>query len=133
MIVMGELGRQSRELLPDACLMGFWEYPSRAPVIWWNSSKDLTPSKYNHVSNQAFYLRRYARRVASLWEKQYGRRPVINARTAVSLNNRPQQPLVDPAADLASVSVTYFGHNGWIRDLETKRIPREAVEHGTVF
>jgi hypothetical protein len=132
-VLMGDLGRQMRELLPQAYLQGNANYPTRPPAIWWNSAKDLTPSKFNHVSNQAFYLRRYARRVAGLWEKQYGRRPIINAYTEVSFNNRPRQQLVDPAADLASVGVTYFDHNPWIRDLETKRVPREAVENGTVF
>jgi hypothetical protein len=132
-ILRGELGPQSRELLPEACLVAFADYPNRAPVIWWNSSKDLTVSKYNHVSNQAFYLRRYARRVASLWEKKYGRRPVVNAYTSVSLNNRPPQALVDPRADLASVPVTYFGHNAWIKDLEVSRVPREQVKNGSVF
>jgi vitamin K-dependent gamma-carboxylase len=131
--MIGDLGRQGRELMPQAYLMASVNYPSSPPAIWWNSAKDLTPSKFNHVSNQAFYLRRYAQRVASLWEKQYGRRPVINAYTQVSFNNRPNQQLVDPKADLASVGVTYFGHNPWIRDLETKRIPREAVENGNLY
>jgi hypothetical protein len=132
-ILMGELGDESRILLPDACLIASADYPNRAPYIWWNSSKDLTVSKYNHVSNQAFYLRRYARRVAALWEQKYGRRPVVNAYTSVSLNNRPPQPLVDPRTDLASVPVTYFGHNSWINDLEVARVPREQVKNGTVY
>jgi hypothetical protein len=71
--------------------------------------------------------------VASLWEKKYGRRPVVNAYTSVSLNNRPPQALVDPRADLASVPVTYFGHNAWIKDLEVSRVPREQVKNGSVF
>jgi len=80
-----------------------------------------------HTSLQAFYLRRYARRVASLWEEEYARRPAVHALTKVSLNGRPHQLLVDPNVDLASVPVTWFGHNSWIKDLETPRIPREAL------
>lgn len=96
----------------------------------WTSPKDLTVSKGLHISIQAFYLRRYAQRVVALWEKEYGRRPVVTAYTAVSLNGRPPQMLVYPEADLASVPVSWFRHNRWIRDLEMPRIPREALEKG---
>src|SRR6185436_9647941 len=99
--------------------------PAQAPYIVWNSLRDLSISKATHVSNQAFFLRRYARRVAQIWEQEYGRRPVITAWTAVSLNGRPPQPLVDPDADLASVPDHWLRHNAWIRDLEMRRIPRE--------
>jgi hypothetical protein len=126
-IYTGEVGPEARLLLPQVCLFDSVEQPERMPYLYWNSLKDLTFSKALHVSLQAFYLRRYACRVASLWQKEYGRRPAVTALTAVSLNGRPHQALVDPQADLASVSVTHFGHNPWIRPLETPRIPREAL------
>ena len=126
-ICTGGIGAEAKYTLPQACLFDSQDHPERPPYIWWNSLKDLTSSKFTHISNQAFYLRRYARRVAWLWEKEYGRRPMVTAWTAVSLNGRPHQPLVDPEADLASVPATWFGHNPWIRDLETPRIPREAL------
>ncbi len=132
-IYMGELGEQARELLPESLFLVYAEATGRPPVIWWNSLKDINTSKFNHVSNQAFYLRRYARRVAALWEQKHGRRPVITAATSVSFNGRPAQPLVDPAADLASVPVKYFQHNPWIRDLQTPRIPPEGVINGKIF
>jgi hypothetical protein len=126
-IYMGELGPEARHALPQACIFDSQDRPQQAAYIWWNSLKDLTVSKFMHMSYQAFYLRRYARRVATLWEKEYGRRPSVQASTAVSLNGRPHQPLVDPTVDLASVPVTRFGHNYWIKNLETRRIPREAL------
>jgi hypothetical protein len=113
--------------LPQACLVMPREHPARAPHIWWNSRRDLSPSKFIHISNQPFYLRRYARRIARLWEKEYGRRPSVYAAAMVSFNGRPHQPLVAPDIDLASVPVTWFGHNAWIRDLELARIPRERL------
>lgn len=127
-VYTGDIGPEAGSLLPQAYIMDFLEAPQEPPTIYWNSLKDLSPSKSIHISNQAFYLRRYARRVAGLWEKQYGQRPVINAMTAVSLNGRPYQELVDPNADLASVKVKWFGHNAWIRDLQTPRIPRAALQ-----
>ena len=127
MIYTSNLRADAREMLPQACLFDSQDNPEHPPYIWWNCLKDLTVSKFNHVSNQAFYLRRYARRVAGLWEKDYGHRPAVYASTAVSLNRRPFQELVDPNADLASVPVVWFRHNPWIRDLETPRIPREAL------
>jgi hypothetical protein len=131
-IYTAPLAAAGKDLLPLACIFDVQERLDRTPYIWWNCSKDLSASKLNHISNQAFYLRRYARRVASLWEREYGHRPSVYALTEVSLNCRPYQLLVDPNADLANVPVTLFGHNPWIKDLETPRIPREAVATGEV-
>ena len=80
-----------------------------------------------HVSMQPFFLRRYARHVASLWEKEYGRRPMVNVDTQVSLNGRPFQRLVDPHADLASVPAKWLEHNWWIRDLEMPDIQNDGL------
>jgi hypothetical protein len=129
-IYMGDIGGEAKYVLPEACVSDSQDRPERPPYVWWNSFKDLSPSKLMHVSNQAFYLRRYARRVASLWENEYKRRPAVKARTAVSLNGRPYQLLVDPEADLAAVPLTRFGHNPWVKDLELPRIPRDALTHG---
>jgi len=126
-VYLGNVGAEAREMLPSACVFDSEDYPERFAYIWWNTLKDVTNSKLNHISNQPFYLVRYARRVAGLWEKEYQRRPVVNAITAVSLNRRPYQLIVDPEADLASVPITWLGHNVWIRDLETQRIPREVL------
>jgi hypothetical protein len=126
-IHIGNVGPAIRNVLPQACVFDSQDQPEQPAYIWWNSLKDLSVSKFLHTSYQAFYLRRYARRVADLWLKEYGRRPAVHATTAVSLNGRPHQHLVDPAADLATVPVTLLGHNQWIRQLETPRIPRDAL------
>jgi len=86
-----------------------------------------------HVSTQPFYLRRYARRVAEIWQRDYGRRPIVHAVTSMSFNGRPPQPLVDPAADLATVPVAWLRHNPWIKDLETPRIPGSAIDANAGF
>ena len=97
------------------------------PRIHWNYYKDGTASKAMHISTNPFLLRRYARRVASLWEKQYGRYPKVTALTGLALNTRPMQQTVDPNADLASVPIARFGHNPWINDLDQKRIPKMSA------
>ena len=124
---MGQVGSGARELLPQAYLL---EGTDRVLRIRWNSAADLSASKMMHTSIQPFYLRRYARRVANLWQKQHGRRPSVHAETEMSLNARPHQELVDPQADLASVPAHWWRHNGWIRDLQTARIPRQALVPG---
>ncbi|HXT41736.1 MAG TPA: HTTM domain-containing protein [Candidatus Angelobacter sp.] len=126
-ILTSNLGTDVKELMSQACIVDSEGNPDLPAYISWNSLKDLTVSKFNHISNQAFYLRRYARRVAGLWENEYGRRPSVHASTAVSLNGRPFQELVDPNADLASVPASWFRHNTWVRDLQMPRIPREAL------
>jgi hypothetical protein len=128
-IYLGQIGSAARTMLPEAYVV---QTRGGSPHIKWNSGKDLDDAKYLHTSIQPFYLRRYARRVASIWEKEYGRRPRVQAITGVSLNGRPFQYLVDPNADLASVSVNWFGHNAWIRDLEMPRIPRAALHRNVL-
>ena len=68
-VYTGDMGAEAGELLPQAYLMDFLDAPAQPPVIYWNSLRDLSASKSIHISNQAFYLRRYARRVAQLWEQ----------------------------------------------------------------
>jgi hypothetical protein len=129
-VYVGGVGLEAKDLLPLAYIRDIQGHPEHPPLIRWNSLKDLTLSKYMHTSGQAFYLRRYARRVASLWEQEYGRRPKVHAlSTEMSLNGRTHQLLVDPSADLASVPASWFRHNSWIKDLEMPRIPRDAL-HG---
>ncbi|MDB6036667.1 MAG: Vitamin K-dependent gamma-carboxylase, partial [Verrucomicrobiales bacterium] len=126
-IYTADVGNEINSLYPQACVFDALERPEMPPQIRWNSLKDCSPSKFDHISNQPFYLRRYARRIASLWEHKYGRRPIVTAETSVSINHRPYQPIVNPDADLAAVSQKWFRHNDWIRDLETPRIPRDAL------
>lgn len=116
------LGMSEGDLLPRWYVTGG---PDASGVdrleVRWNLFRDVSPSKGMHVSTQPFLLRRYARRVADAWERQTGRRPEVHAETRLSLNRRPFQPVVDPSADLASVSVRWFGHNDWILDLPAGR------------
>ncbi len=124
----GNLGAEARDLLPLRLITDDAERPDQPPTILWNCLRDLPQSKFLHVSIQPFYLRRYARRIAALWEQEYGRRPKVTALTRMSVNRRPFQPIVDPEADLASVPERWFRHNDWVMDLATPRVPREALQ-----
>jgi vitamin K-dependent gamma-carboxylase len=125
-VYMCDLGLAARELLPQVCLFDSGDHPEQPAYLVWNYLKELPNSKCMHMGAQPFLLRQYARHIATVWRRDYGRRPEVHAQTAVSLNGRPFQELVDPTADLASVSETWFGHNSWVRDLQTARIPREG-------
>jgi len=133
LIYTTDLGPEVKELLPQVCIFDSQEPPGTPPYIWWNSPKDLTDSKLMHISTQSFFLRRYARRVAEIWQRDYGRRPIVHAVTSMSFNGRPPQPMVDPAADLATVPVLWLRHNPWIKDLETARIPASAIAVNPAF
>ena len=118
--------RPEHEPLPMPAMASLWDSaskPDRPTEIRWDGLTDAGNSKYMHVSLNPFLLRRYARRVADAWSASTGRTPAVHARTFVGLNRRPPQAMVDPAADLAGVGVTWFGHSPWIRDIETRRIP----------
>jgi hypothetical protein len=114
-----------KEYLPSAAII---DQAGQQPTINWNYLKELTLSEGMNVSMQPFLLRRYARHVANLWENEYGHRPIVHALTAVSLNGRPLQPVVEPHADLATVPVAHFRHNAWIEDLQIRRIPVGAPQ-----
>ena len=113
-----------RNDLPQACIFDSQEHSERLPVIYWNYLRELTYAQGMHMSLQPFLLREYAHHVADLWEQSYKRRPAVFAQTAVSLNFRPAEPVVNPQADLASVPLAHLRHNDWIRQLECTRIPR---------
>jgi len=113
-----------KDCLPQASIFESQDHPERLAYICWNYLRELTLGEGMHLSMQPFLLREYARHIADLWEPEYGRRPTVHAETAVSLNFRPTQPVVDPQADLASVSLSRLRHNTWIKNLECPRIPR---------
>jgi hypothetical protein len=121
------LSPEPRKLLPSFCLIDSEDSPDERPKISCDILAELSVPQAMHLSTNPFLLRRYARRVADQWEKEYHRRPSIFAKTGVSLNRRPLQPLVDPSADLAAVPVSHFRHNPWIEDLKLARIPRQNL------
>ena len=114
-----------RDLLPQASLLELQDQPEQLPFISWDYLRELTYAQGMHLSLQPFLLREYARHVAGLWQNEYGRRPAVHAATAVSLNFRPTQSVVDPQADLASVPLAHLHHNPWIVQLQYPRIPRQ--------
>jgi hypothetical protein len=123
-IYTGAEAFELKDKLPQASIFDSQDHPQRLAYVSWNYLGELTPGEGMHLSLQPFLLREYARHIADLWEQDYGRRPTVRAETAVSLNFRPSQPVVDPDADLASVSLSRLHHNRWINNLECPRIPR---------
>lgn len=94
----------------------------------WNYVRDAGRSKGMHLSSNPFLLQRYAVRVADLWEREHGRRPKVLAQTAVSLNGRALQAVVDPAVDLATAPRKWLGRHAWVNDLEAPRLTRAERE-----
>jgi vitamin K-dependent gamma-carboxylase len=95
------------------------DYQDGEPRLTWNYHRDLTPRQIDRMTARPFMAHQYARRIAQLWEQQYGRRPRVYAATSlVALNNRSPQKVIDPAVDLATAPIELFGHNDWILPLE---------------
>ena len=88
-VYWGPLGADIKHLLPLAYIADTHGNEGTMPSIGWNSLRDMTMSKYMHASAQAFYLRRYSRRVATIWQEATGRRPAVFATTAVSYKRPP--------------------------------------------
>ena len=93
-----------------------------SPIIVWGYYWTLGASKGMQVSTQPFLLRRYARQVASDCKRLNRLRLGVYANSQVSLNFRPQQPMVDDSVNLAEVSVKSVRHNHWIKHLLQPRI-----------
>jgi hypothetical protein len=127
LIVTTEAQLESEIGLQPAFLEASQDRGGESLQIRWNPRVDLTPDLLMHVSLQPFLLRRYARHVAEWWEHSSGRRPAVFASTGVSLNGRPVQQVVDPDADLARVSLLWWGHHPWIRNLETAHVPAGGI------
>jgi uncharacterized membrane protein YphA (DoxX/SURF4 family) len=122
-----DINLETKDFLPQALIFDLQDHPEQPAAISWNYLQELSKSEAMHVSMQPFFLRRYARHVADVWQKEYGHRPQVHAATEVSLNGRPMQRLVDPKADLARVPVKWFGHNPWIRDLEAPQLQSDGL------
>lgn len=129
LIYLEDVSLADRSLLPAAYVRDDAEHLDRSPYVDWDYMRDMTVSQAMHASTQPFLLRRYARRVARLWEQENGRQPAVRALTEVSLNLRPPQQVVDPTVDLATVPVKLLGHNPWILDLQLERIPPAALQN----
>jgi vitamin K-dependent gamma-carboxylase len=86
------------------------------PEIRWNLIRDAGISKTMHIGIQPFLMRRYARRVADAWRKDYGHDPAVHVAANISINGHAPRELVDPKADLLTAPLTLFGHNAWIRN-----------------
>ena len=126
-IYTADITVETTDFLPRALVFDLQDHPEQPAAISWNYLQELSKSEAMHVSMQPFFLRRYSRHVADLWQKEYGHRPLVHAATEVSLNGRPVQRLVDPKADLARVPVNWFGHNPWIRDLEAPQLQMDGL------
>ncbi len=126
-IYAADINVETKDFLPQALVFDSQDHPEQPAYISWNYLRELTKSEGMHVGMQPFFLRRYALHVAEVWQKEHGRRPAVHAATEVSLNGRPLQRLVDPKADLARVTVNWFGHNPWIRDLEAPQLQNDGL------
>lgn len=118
LVIHSELGMDEGDILPRFYAAKSFDFPERGVEVRWNVPRDVGISKGMHLSMQPFLLRRYSHRVADAWQEAHGKRPAVHARTSVSLNAHPGQPIVDPEADLASVKASWFTHNPWILDFK---------------
>jgi hypothetical protein len=111
---------------------GDWRQLPRAFVTFDNKDLKIVCNYFhelNHIQVERFsvrpdMIRQYARRIASDWEAETGRRPQVFALGSVMLNYRRPQPLVDPKTDLASVKYNRWSHNSWILPHATRAVER---------
>jgi hypothetical protein len=69
-------------------------------------------------------MRHFAYYLEKLWAERYGTRDIeVRAFTAVSLNGRRAQALIDPTRDLTKIGYT-FGNSDWILPLNEPLPPK---------
>jgi hypothetical protein len=116
------LRTRSWRSLPTAILC---EDPSGVHVIW-NHHRELTDHQIRRMSKTPGMIHCYAQHIADQWSEHTGRRPQVYCQALVSLNQRPTQPIVDPAVDLATARLRIFGHSEWVLPLVENRSGRGA-------
>jgi hypothetical protein len=78
----------------------------------------LTPMQAHFVAKRPELMRQFAHYLEKVWAKRYGTRDIeVRAFTAVSLNGRRAQALIDPTRDLTKIGYT-FGNSDWILPLK---------------
>ncbi|HEX9683987.1 MAG TPA: HTTM domain-containing protein [Acidimicrobiales bacterium] len=78
---------------------------TKGPDTWQVHPRDHLGAKQTHrLAGHPERLVHFARHLSDLYDGAE-----VRAMTSVSLNGRPPQPLVDPAVDLASVSLPWWG------------------------
>jgi hypothetical protein len=118
---------ESHLVWTDFARLRFYEWkqlPEWFPVaegkelpIMWNYFRELNLRQTEQLAVRPVMIRQYARRVASLWEDEFGRRPRVHGYTSVMMNYRRPVPLINPAVDLAAIDYSFFRHNEWILPL----------------
>ena len=81
----------------------------RTVLVWW---------QVNRMDGRPHMIRQLARHLAAKYERKQGSRMEVRVRALVSLNNRPEQLLIDPDVDLARAEVPSFGRAPWILPFE---------------
>ncbi|CAN5884499.1 hypothetical protein BH23ACT12_BH23ACT12_01590 [soil metagenome] len=66
------------------------------------------------MSNKPEMVVQFARYLEEVFRKDGYEDIQVRARTAISLNNRPPRPIIDPEVDLTEVEVPLFGSADWI-------------------
>lgn len=76
----------------------------------------LTPRQTDKMMVRPDLIRQFAGHLASLWQEQ-GRDVMVRAEICKSLNGRPCQIFIDPAADLTRVDRSLFAADPWVLPL----------------
>jgi hypothetical protein len=79
---------------------------------------DLSRRQFDQMKTRPDMVAQYAHYLADRLSAPGRPRPIVWADMQVSLNGRPYQPLIDPTANLAEVSLTSWQPADWIMPLE---------------
>lgn len=101
------------------------------PRLTWNCFPDLHTRQVQAMTMNPFMIHQYANRIADTWQRKTGRRPEVRALAAATMNKHKPQLIVDPKVDLASTSLSMFGHSPWIyhlHDTEALQKPTSVAQ-----
>lgn len=84
---------------------------------------EMNEFQYGKMMQRPQFIYRYVQHVKRGLESQGIQDPVIKVDAWVSLNGRPYQQLIDPDANLAAVSSSFFSADPWILPLDPAAKP----------
>lgn len=80
--------------------------------------KDLSSRQIRKMQSRPDMIVQYAHFIRDRLQKQGIEKPIVNARTSISLNFKSPRPLINPSVNLAEIEYSAFSHNDWILPFE---------------
>ncbi|PQO31637.1 HTTM domain-containing protein [Blastopirellula marina] len=100
----------------------FVTFEERQLQMVWNHFQEIEPHQLEKAAVRPWMIHQYAQHVGNRWQEITGRQAEVRVESYVMMNYTMPQMLIDPQVDLASATLSTFGHNAWILPRNHQRL-----------